>query len=477
MKKKDLVILFCHEVSEKLYMDQRDRKSFFQIFEAWNWSNYTDFLYHLEEIGFELSRSGLNSKSSELLNCYFDYEEKFILYTKLFDFFSLDKKGKKYKNAPKLLSDIEDDLFLKAKDTKFHRERYIHSKYFKGQSLQSYSKATMASLMVSFGNDGRLDKSELDGCLQLLGGLKGLCPDFPLSSFDLSNALSFTEVSYDQMKKLKRSMSKAIKADGKVDAREVTLLKDFSSRIAIDNNSEESIERMIPFCVLAVLFSDGEVTLQEREWFLNEYDYENIISNIEEAFWFLGIAIRSPKVMSNESWFLSMIWNREKSFYDMANGLFLNFSKYFLKTDDRQYRILSEFVGLESSRRVKDIIKAHESNKVVEEEILLVLNLVFNQRYNAETINKFLTKEYLVRIFEALKTEESLLMYYATAQALFCDNTISSQEYNIVWKNFKSLKLDSSLLKETIFDHSLFLQRELEVGEYFTYLREEYNES
>jgi hypothetical protein len=470
MKKSDIVILFCQETSRKLHFDQAKTKELLSYFYAWTWESYTDYLYRLEEISTELKAAGLNCDSLELINCYFEYNKKFDLYERLFSFLANEKI---YKKAPKLLSNLEKSLQINSHDALEVRKSFIQSKYFKEEGLKSYTQAVLSSLMISIGNDGVLDKNELDGCLDLLNGIKKFCPEFPIKSFDISNALSFIEVPQVEMKKLKKEIVNAIKSDGVVDSLEVSALKEMSKAVSVNNESTTNIDRMLPFCALAILFSDGEITLKEKEWFLANYKPEEVINNIEEAFWFLTIISKSPRILNEQQWFISMLWNREKPFYDMVNCLFINFGKYFLSFDQTTYRCITDYLVYDSSRKFKEILEAHQVGKVVEEELLLLLNLVFNDRYDVTILNEFLNKDYLSRVFSAIKSDDSSLMYYASAQSLFSDRRMSDEEYQLMWKNFESLHLDSKKLKTAVYDHSLYLQQELEIAEYYTYLRKE----
>jgi len=470
MKRSDLNVIFCHEAALSLHLSQEKTKELLSYFFVWKWESYTDYLYHLEKIKSELQAAGLACNSFDLLNCYLDEDKKIEVYERMFKFVTRERIIKK---GPSFILGMENRLLLKPQSTQPIRAKFIKEKYIVNSDLKAYTQAVLSSLMVSLGNDGQLDKKELQNCLELLEGVKRICPDFPVKSFDISNALDFVEVPLSEMKKLKKNIVQAIKADGKVDANEITSLKQMSKSISINEDSSETVNKIMPFCALAILISDGEISLKEKEWFMANYKCEEVINTIEEAFWFLSIISKAPKVLNEQQWFLSILWNREKPFYDLANCLFINFAKYFLSLDSSSYNSISEFLIYDSSRKFKEILEAHRNNKVVEEELLLLLNLVFNERYDVSLLNEFLNKDYLLRVFKAFKNDNNPLMYYSAAQSLYSDETMSDEEYKLIWASFESMHLEATKLKDAVYDYSLYLQKELEIGEYFTYLRKE----
>lgn len=470
MKRRDLNVIFCHQSATYMHLSQEKTKELLSYFFVWKWESYTDYLYHLETLKTEVNSAGLVWDSCELLNCYLDEAKKLEMYQRLLSF--ITKEGA-IKKAPEYLGLVENRLNLNKQDTQRIRDQFIRNKYLKDADLKKYTQAILSSLMISLGNDGVLDKEEFDNCIELLSGVRRFCPEFPIHSFDLSNALGFIEIPKSEMQRLKKSMVSAIKADGRVDASEISLLRQMSKTLSLNEDSNLNVERILPFCALAVLFSDGEITLKEKQWFIDNFDCERVIESSEEAFWFLSIVTKFPKIVREQQWFLSMLWNREKDFYDFTNRLFINFAKYFLKFDSATYESTCDYLIYDSSKKFKEILCAHKSGKVVEEELLLLLNIVFNDRYDLSVMNEFFTHDYLTRVFKALKIEDNPLMYYSAAQSLFSDQNMNNEEYEILWKNFEGMHLDVNELKSAIYDLSLYKQRELKINDYYTYLREQ----
>lgn len=474
MRRSDLVKLFCHYCCEELLIDKRERKSFFANFYAWSYESYSDFEQDLDRIKADIKNAGLRNEISELLNCYFSYEQKFDLYIQLFKFLTYSKK---YKYAPKLLDFLEVTLLLNRSDYTELKRNYVYGKYYSGTSLNEYASAILAYLMISFSNDSVLDKSELDTCKDLFSGIRNKCPDFPIKSFEFSHSLKFISAPVDELRRMKKDLSQAIMADGVIDEHEIKLVKKISTLINVEDACERTLEKIEPFCALSVLLSDGELTKSEVKWFENFYDLKNIVTTVEEAFWFLSIISKSrstKNLMADGSYgrkLIGKIWNREKSFFDLANSLYLTFYKCFYRGSEEGFLYMADFMLEESGLQFKTTLEMLSRGEVTREEILLVLNLIFNDRYDLKSLNKYLSQEQMTRIFTALKSSDSPLKYYAVVQALFVDHQLDLKEYEMLWKNFESLNLDSKKLGQVVYDYSLMRSREYSINDYFIYLR------
>ena len=271
---------------------------------------------------------------------------------------------------------------------------------------------------------------------------------------------------------MRNEVIEAIKSDGIIDKREVSALKSIVKKMHLGEFHDDHWKTVVPFVSLIALISDNEISKKEEEWFLKQYEEEFVISNVEQVFWLLSILVKEPNVFKDNKEFVQRLWNGENPVYDMANMLFLTFAKHFLKLDDKRINALADYFKESREKDVVEEIDEIVSGKVVEEEILLIINLVLNERYDLDKINEYLNQAYIERVFKGIKIEDSKLKYLAICNSLFADDVSSASEYTTLWESFKSSRLNPDLLQSVIYDYSLCELKLYEMDDYHVYLRD-----
>ncbi|AYF45547.1 hypothetical protein BALOs_2553 [Halobacteriovorax sp. BALOs_7] len=466
MRKEDAIILMCHEVCEDLHINKVLRKNFFAYFYSWVFLSYNEVEKKVDELDKSQNFFDRWKSSFKYLNSICDYEEKLQLFSRLFEIFAVKLKNSK---APKVLHEAFVSLEIKDKDFEKLKDTFYKIQYFRKSGLRDYSNALLFSLMISYSNDGVLDESEFSYLRNLLRSICDHMPNIPIHSFDIKNVLAVNAYSEEEIKKLSQEVIAAIKSDGNVDRKELAAMKSVIKKMHLGEFHDDEWETIAPFLSLIILLADGEISQKEEDWFLSHYKgFE--IKTIEQAFWLHSILIQSPKVFKDNYKFIKTISGSKGPLFDMTNMLFLTFAKHFLSLDQKRIDVLADFF---KDGREKDVIKDIDeivAGKVVEEEILLIINLVLNDRYDLNKINEYLNQKYIERVFKGIKKEDSKLKYLAICHIIFADEEISSSEYKALWDSFKESRLDPELLETVLYDFSLCRMKIYKMDKYYKYL-------
>ncbi len=468
MNKEDAIILMCHEICEDLHIDKVHRRNFFAYFYSWSFGSYNiveDYVQDLDE------KAGFFNKwksSFKYINAKFEYEEKLDIFTRLFDIFALKIRNKK---APLILKEAYESLQIEKNDFERLRDGFYKSQYFNKAGLRDYSNALLFSLMVSYSNDGTLDINEFKNLREVLRNISKHMPKVPIHSFDIKNVLAVNAYSKDEIQKMRDEVVEAIKSDGEVHKKEIVAIKGIVKKMHLGEFHDDSWQVVAPFISLIALLSDHEISPKEEDWFLNHYEEEFVVSNIEQVFWLYSILIQEPSVFKKNRKFIGRLWNSKHPLYDMANMLFLTFAKHFLRLDEKRITALSDYIKADRNKDIVESIDEILSDKVVEEEILLIINLVLNDRYDLDKINEYLNQKYIERVFKGIKIEDSKLKYLAICHIIYADNVLSASEYKILWEAFASSKLNPDLMQSVIYDYSLYHLKLFKMDDYHMYLR------
>ena len=221
---------------------------------------------------------------------------------------------------------------------------------------------------------------------------------------------------------------------------------------------------------MKILLADGRLTVEEKKWFISKYPLSKIVQSIEESMWLLSILIEHIDVVKVNKGFFREIWSAKKDLYNLSNTLFLTYILKIRNTPIFEIQSFIKFLSTDSSRKFKKSLSSLKEGRVIEEEILIVLNFVFSKNYDLKDLNVSLSKDYLKRLFLSLKESDSVLKHLAVASLSLDDSVINSNEYEAMWKSFSSLSLNHVLLSEAFYDVSLLKLIDYEIGDYFTYL-------
>ncbi|EPZ51691.1 hypothetical protein M902_1995 [Bacteriovorax sp. BAL6_X] len=467
MIKEDVILLMCHEVCEDLHIDKVLRKNFFAYFYSWTFSSYNQVEKIISEIDNDQSFFNRWKSSFKYMNAKFSYEEKKLVFFRLFDIFSTKIRNKK---APHILREAYEYLEIKESDFEYIRDGFYRTQYFNQAGLRDYSNALLFSLMISYSNDGILDQTEFKSLRNVLHHISGHMPKVPIHSFDIKNVLAVNAYSKEEILKMRSEVVEAVKSDGEVNKKEIAAVKSVVKKMHLGEFHDDSWKVVSPFISLIVLLADNELSEKEEEWFLEHYDESFIVNNIEQVFWLFSVLIQVPDVFKKNRSFIRKLWHDQKPLYDMANMLFLTFAKHFLRLDENRLKTFADYIKI---GRKKDIVEGIDeilSGKVVEEEILLIINLVLNDRYDLEKINGFLNKKYIERVFKGVKKEDSKLKYLAICHILFADETIDGNEYKALWEAFASSRLNPQILQSVIYDYSICNMKVYKMDDYHEYL-------
>ena len=467
LKKEDAILFMCHEVCEDLHINKVLRKNFFAYFYSWSFQSYNEVEKTIEKLDEDKHFFDRWKSSFKYLNTICEYDEKLEIFHRLFEVFAKKIRNSK---APIILKEAYDSFEIQDKDFEKIKDRFYQVQYFRQSGLRDYSNALLFALMISYTNDGVLDESEFKYLRSLLRSISDHMPNIPIHSFDIKNVLAVNAYSQEEINKLSKEIIQAIKSDGEVNKKEISAMKSVVKKMHLGEFHDDEWETIAPFLSLIILLSDGEISKQEEEWFLEHYKgFE--VKTIEQCFWLHSILIQVPKVYLNNYKFIKQIIGHKSPLYDMSNMLFLAFAKHFLGLDEKRIKVLSDFFKDGRTKNIYNEIDDIVAGKVVEEEILLIINLVLNDRYDLEKINEYLNQKYIKRVFSGIKKEDSKLKYLAICHIIFADQEISATEYKALWDSFQSSRLDPGLLESVIYDYSLCELKVFEMDAYHRYLK------
>lgn len=470
MNKDEVILLMCHEVCEDLHIDKVLRKNFFAYFYSWSFHSYNEVQKEINRINAEVNFFDKWKSSFKYINLKFSYEEKLQIYSRLFEIFSSKMRNKK---SPLVLKEAFESLKISDSDHENIKDAFYKVHYFSKAGLRDYSNALLFSLLISYKNDGILDNEEFSRIRGLLRSITKHIPQIPIHSFDIKNVLAVNAYSQEEIEMMREEVVAAIKSDGEVNKKEVMAMKKVIKKMHLGEFHDDNWQVVSPYISLIALLADGVLTQKEEDWFLNHYEESFVVSSIEHVFWLFSILIQEPSVFKKNAKFIKRLWNETKPLYDMTNMLFLAFAKHFLRLNEKRILAVASYFKIGRSKEVCDSIDEILADKVVEEEILLIINLVLNDRYDLEKINEFLSQYYIERVFNGIKVEDSKLKYLAICHTIFADEVISTSEYKTLWDVFRSSKLSPEMLQSVIYDYSLCELKIYQMDDYYMYLRDQ----
>jgi hypothetical protein len=467
MKKSDIYLLLTDEICSSLNVDYLKRSEYFRYFSYWKWESYSRFLEYKQYILTEALSTSYVSSPFKIAEIFLTPEEKHAFYRRSFYFFINEKKSTK---AIRVLEDIEKRLKLDPQECFRVRNEYIEQKYFFNADFSDYTHAVVSSLHMSFANDGKIDQKEYESCRLLLESYRSVCPNFLIKTFNILSKISFLEISAQQKFELKQILKSAAYADRNVNQEEKDIFKRIITECSYCENDNMDFDRMIPFMALKVLVADEKLTKSEKEWFSSRFYMDELINSHEEAFWFLDIVSNHVDVFSKNFNFFAQVWNPKNEMFAFTSILFSAWLRSYKKVDAEILVSFESLIRKDSSIYVKDQLRKLDRGVVIKEEVYLLLNVLVNSIDNYELLNKYLSKEYVSRIFHALNGNHSLLKYYALVQSLMVDQKIDHKEYQELWNSFEKVGLCHQTFDHVLYEYCLLHLTDYKYDDYYKYL-------
>lgn len=469
MKSSEITKILINEISSLQSYDQETTLEMIRYFLDFKYERFSLYQIEIEEIEKKMAKKLLPHSAIEVSNLYWDQSLRLNFYAKIFKFFFYVKYND---NSPANLKHIETKMKLDRLETHDIREKVFDEYYTKDLSLKSVTKSVASFMSVVVSNDGRVDKKEWESFKFLLAKIN-LSYSLPIKNFNLSTVLKFSTISPELRLEYKKLLFAAAASDGFFRRSEHNFLMKIFQKLEIPGNHGKISNELLSVLSLSILLSDGELSPKEEKWFFENFKVKNLNYSINDAFLLLVVTSFRSDVFFKRSSFFEKIFSHSLKSFNIASRLFLVYAKNYLKLDSSICQNYSQVLAkMTNSADFHSFSMKVISEVITKEDLMLFMNVAFNDYHTLSKINKMISKEYVEKIYFSLETYNSKLEYYFLCSALFSDYKVSGSEYEVMWKKFASMKVNVNDFLQAINHYSLLIQKKISFDNYYTYLND-----